>query len=435
MPAQRRGTGLTPRKRLILRRTMFAVAGIAGVAVAAQMLINSSDELFAAADDLSNVSPLWVGIAVIAEMLCYLTRGAAQRKLLVSAELPTRHRQRTRPDNTAPSEENPPPHPGTYPHAGTLVLAGTVLAGDAVAYCLPFGFAAAGVVSLRVLRRRGVGQALVGWMFGVATLLYIAVLAVLAVVAAQLAGDSGVAGLRPVATTLLAVMIVALAAVVLVSRLPPGTAARLVEPIRSHLPRPRFLRAPRQGRRRNGFGMLSRATRAARNAIGSWWAQVRRLRLGPAAIAVACLGMLASWLADIGVLAASYAALGTTPPWTGLLLAYCAGQVASSVPVTPGGIGVVEGSLTLALVAFGGSTEMTLAAVLLYRLISHWACVPAGGLAWLALRYTARRYVSQQTDLAQGSGAELTTSVSEPTSSPPGLTAGPPARVAQSEAP
>jgi uncharacterized protein (TIRG00374 family) len=83
-------------------------------------------------------------------------------------------------------------------------------------------------------------------------------------------------------------------------------------------------------------------------------------------------------------------ALHSTPPWTGLLLAYCAGQIAASMPVTPGGIGVVEGSITLALVAFGGAETITLAAVLLYRLIAYWGCIPAGGLAWLALRGTSR---------------------------------------------
>jgi uncharacterized protein (TIRG00374 family) len=60
------------------------------------------------------------------------------------------------------------------------------------------------------------------------------------------------------------------------------------------------------------------------------------------------------------------------------------------MPVTPGGIGVVEGSITLALVAFGGAQTITLAAVLLYRLITYWGCIPAGGLAWLVLRAISR---------------------------------------------
>jgi hypothetical protein len=109
----------------------------------------------------------------------------------------------------------------------------------------------------------------------------------------------------------------------------------------------------------------------------SWWA-------GVAAFAL----MMVSWLADIGVLVIAYLALGATPPWAGLLLAYCAGQIAGSLPVAPGGLGVVEGSLTLALVAFGGAQTITLAAVLLYRMISYWACIPLGALTWLALRAT-----------------------------------------------
>ena len=99
--------------------------------------------------------------------------------------------------------------------------------------------------------------------------------------------------------------------------------------------------------------------------------------------------MLGSWFCDIAVLGVAYAAVGTSPPWAGLLLAYCAGHIASALPVTPGGIGVVEGSLTLALVAFGGAASITLAAVLMYRLIAYWACIPLGGLAWLLLRVSA----------------------------------------------
>jgi len=70
------------------------------------------------------------------------------------------------------------------------------------------------------------------------------------------------------------------------------------------------------------------------------------------------------------------------------------------VPITPGGIGVVEGSLTLALVAFGGAATVTLAAVLLYRLIAYWGCIPLGGLAWLGLRATAPTH----TDLDPSAG-------------------------------
>jgi uncharacterized protein (TIRG00374 family) len=80
-------------------------------------------------------------------------------------------------------------------------------------------------------------------------------------------------------------------------------------------------------------------------------------------------------------------------PWRGLLLAYGAGQLASSLPVTPGGLGVVEGSLTVALVAFGGAEASTVAAVLLYRVLSFWAMLPIGWGAWGGMKLVGRTAV------------------------------------------
>jgi hypothetical protein len=61
----------------------------------------------------------------------------------------------------------------------------------------------------------------------------------------------------------------------------------------------------------------------------------------------------------------------------------------------------VEGSITLALVAFGGAEVITLAAVLLYRLIAYWGCIPAGGLAWLVLRTTSRAPAHQVAEVPE----------------------------------
>jgi len=115
-------------------------------------------------------------------------------------------------------------------------------------------------------------------------------------------------------------------------------------------------------------------------------AELRVIRLPAHTGALAFGFMTASWLCSISILGMAYEAVGTSPPWAGLLLAFCASQIAAALPITPGGIGVVEGSLTLALVAFGGSESITFAAVLLYRLVTYWVCIPLGGLAWLALR-------------------------------------------------
>ena len=100
---------------------------------------------------------------------------------------------------------------------------------------------------------------------------------------------------------------------------------------------------------------------------------------------------LGNWVADLFCLVAAFAAVGAHVPWRGLLVAYGAAQVVSNVPITPGGLGVVEGSLTVALVAFGGSTVQTVAAVLLYRIISFWLTMPIGFIAWAGLHLDARR--------------------------------------------
>ncbi len=94
-----------------------------------------------------------------------------------------------------------------------------------------------------------------------------------------------------------------------------------------------------------------------------------------------------NWLFDCSCLAAAFLSVGAPIPWRGLLLAYGAGQLAQNLPITPGGLGVTEGSLTVAIVAFGGAESTTVAAVLLYRIISFWVYIPLGWLDYLVLRF------------------------------------------------
>jgi hypothetical protein len=71
---------------------------------------------------------------------------------------------------------------------------------------------------------------------------------------------------------------------------------------------------------------------------------------------------------------------------TKLVIAYCAGMAAASVPIVPGGLGVVDGALILGLVAGGLSSSYAVAAVVLYRLISFGFIIGAGWLVWLGIR-------------------------------------------------
>ena len=64
-------------------------------------------------------------------------------------------------------------------------------------------------------------------------------------------------------------------------------------------------------------------------------------------------------------------------------------RIVASIPITPGGVGVIELGLTTALVAFGGGNAEDVAAVLVYRFLSG---IPTRAFGLLAV-LTARRHV------------------------------------------
>jgi hypothetical protein len=100
---------------------------------------------------------------------------------------------------------------------------------------------------------------------------------------------------------------------------------------------------------------------------------------------------VANWLFDCACFAMMFLAVNATIPWKGLLLAYGAGQLAATLPFTPGGLGVVEGSITIALGYFGGDHQSTVDAVLIYRVISFWLILLVGWLLWGQLALQVRR--------------------------------------------
>jgi hypothetical protein len=116
--------------------------------------------------------------------------------------------------------------------------------------------------------------------------------------------------------------------------------------------------------------------------IGRIMAWMTAVRLSWGQIGRAVAWGSTNWLLDCAAFALMFTAIHAPIPWDGLLLAYGAGQLAATLPITPGGLGVVEGSLTIALVAFGGQVSSTTDAVLLYRLISFWFILVLG---WLLL--------------------------------------------------
>src|SRR5580700_2168011 len=143
---------------------------------------------------------------------------------------------------------------------------------------------------------------------------------------------------------------------------------------------------------RQGSRLLGRPAGDPGQIARAWAARLGSLQLPPSGwMAVTALG-LANWLADAAVLAVSIHAAGAAVPWHDLLLVYSSGIAAQSLNITPGGLGVTEGTLSLALVATGLGAGQALAAVLLYRLASFWLAALAGWLIvfWLR-RPQARR--------------------------------------------
>ena len=85
------------------------------------------------------------------------------------------------------------------------------------------------------------------------------------------------------------------------------------------------------------------------------------------------LASLAGSLSVFAVLVVSLRALGVGASEVSLVEAFAAWaliRIIASVPITPGGIGVVELGLTGALVGFGGSNAAVVAAVLVFRFLT-----------------------------------------------------------------
>ena len=84
------------------------------------------------------------------------------------------------------------------------------------------------------------------------------------------------------------------------------------------------------------------------------------------------------WAFDYATLLAALAAVGSTPRWSLVLLAFCAAQLLAQIPVTPGGLGFVEAGLTATLALAGVGAGDAVLATFAYRLFTYWLPLPLG---------------------------------------------------------
>lgn len=150
-----------------------------------------------------------------------------------------------------------------------------------------------------------------------------------------------------------------------------------------------LLRDPMVTRGRLGRG-LARVPRVDAAAVDRMLAglttHLRSLLLDrPRCARIAVYG-LGNWLLDAAALWTCLRAFGHTED-VGLLLAvYGLVNLLALLPVTPGGLGIVEGILVPTLVSFGSPHAVALMAVLTWRLVEFWLPIPLSWLTYLSLR-------------------------------------------------
>jgi uncharacterized protein (TIRG00374 family) len=331
-PQSRRSAGAVVR---------YVLGVLLGIAVLV-LLLGKRGELVAARQQLGHLDAGWVAAAVLAEGASLAAFGFLQHRVLRLA--------------------------GTrLPLPGLLALS---LANDAVANTLPGEPVVSGAYRYRYYQQRGVDSARAGW-------------SVFTVVVSQAIGMSlfllaGVAVAVLASTT---VRVTGLAAAGFAVVLAAGAVL-----IRRDLLLRLAAAAARASRRVTGHprsGTLAR--------IEAVLARMRDIPLSaPSAVSVVTLAVCV-WACDFLCLLCSFAAVHASVPWDGVLLAYGAAQIVSSLPVVPGGVGIVEGSLAVILAAYGIARVPAITAALAYRLVSFWLVIAVGWVSVGLIAYQGRR--------------------------------------------
>ncbi|HHY07933.1 MAG TPA: flippase-like domain-containing protein [Corynebacteriales bacterium] len=113
--------------------------------------------------------------------------------------------------------------------------------------------------------------------------------------------------------------------------------------------------------------------------------QMKAVELQPSELAKAFGWSLFNWITDIACMGFAAYAVGARPSIAGMSIAYVTGKIVGSAPVTPGGLGTVDGALVWALTISGLTAASSLATVLIYRLISFLLMILIGWILVVVL--------------------------------------------------
>jgi uncharacterized protein (TIRG00374 family) len=346
-PGERYGSRPTRTGRGVGRRIAGRVFAIGLTGVAVYVVLPSLTRVVAAWPQLSSLNPMWLLGTLGAEAASFACAFALQRLVLRTNKW------------------------------FAVVTAG--LTGNAVTNVLPGGDAAGATVQFRMLAAAGIDadDAAAGMtaasLLGVGGLLALPVFTLPAV----LGGARVSPGL--VHTALLGlvgfVLFVAFGVIVMATDRPLALVGRFGQGIWNSLP----------GHRNKITGLDQRLLRqrdGIRSTLGRDWPRAVVLTGGR-------LGF------DYLSLLAALRATGSDPRPSLVLLAYSASGILALLPLTPGGLGIVEASLSGLLVLAGVPGSRALVATLAYRLASYWLPLLAGLAACLLFR---RRYSPERGD-------------------------------------
>ena len=259
------------------------------------------------------------------------------------------------------------------------------LAANSVAVSFPGGAAFAARWTYGQLRRRGAETVLAVWTVLVAGALASFALFVILAAGAFVAGNTGpVASLRALAAALALIPVAIGVSALLIrrSRTVHAWATELVDHVDHHPHGHAVVHAARE------FFEGLRAVQP------SWAGWVRAFALASG-----------NWVANMACLIAALLTIHGHVPWRGILVVYGLTQLAALLPLTPGGLAVVEGSLTALLIAYGVANSTAVAATLLYRVVGFWAPVPVGWALYVVLtRRVAREERDGETATPVGPG-------------------------------
>jgi uncharacterized membrane protein YbhN (UPF0104 family) len=237
------------------------------------------------------------------------------------------------------------------------------LASNAISLSVPAGVAVAEGYSFTRYRRFGADTAVAAWSELASGAIAFCALSAMALVGAVIAGGGAESILLP----LLSVVFAGSAGAAILFRY-PTLLVRGLDWLEAHLgPAGNLL-----GRLTRGFCQTARSLKPVRPSMGLW---------------TAAWGLSAlNWFLDVVCLGLAFAAVGSRIPWGAVLLAFAGSKVVTSIGITPGGLGVVEGGLVATFVAYGLPGADAGAAVLVYRALTLIGLV---GLGWLGVALLA----------------------------------------------